>query len=228
MLIVPGLGSFILLGELLLDLAIEPSDPEPARVEGCGSCRACLDACPSAAFVEPYVLDARRCVGYLTIEYGGAIPRELRRAVGTRVYGCDVCQDVCPFNASEKPRPVAPELRARRSTLDLIELLNLGSAAYRKLARGTALRRAHRTTLQRNAAIALGNTGEPRAVAPLTRALLEHDKALVRAHSAWALGELHRHWDDAARDALAHAAHSDPDPDVREEARLALERRTPP
>jgi epoxyqueuosine reductase len=219
--IVPGLGSYVLLGELLLDVELPPSTPIAA---GCGSCRACLDACPTGAFVGPHVLDARRCISYLTIENQGAIPRELRSKLGTRVYGCDVCQEVCPFNASSAPRPRAPELapRSALAVVDLVALLELGAAGYRKLVRRSALRRVTRDTLARNAAVALGNTNDGRAAAPLERALASHPSALVRAHAAWALGELGA-LAVGARPALSAAA-GDPDPGVREEAAIALGR----
>jgi epoxyqueuosine reductase len=187
--IVPGFGSYFLLGEMLLDVEIAPSTPLTSQ---CGSCRACLDACPTRAFVNEYVLDARRCIAYLTIEYQGVIPVELRALLGTRVFGCDVCQEVCPFNASPKPKPSAPELRPREDlTLpDLVALLELTSSGYRRLVSGSALRRASRTQLARNAAVALGNTRDVRAVKPLIRSGLSHRAALVRGHSAWALGQL--------------------------------------
>lgn len=222
--IVPGLGSYVVLGELLLDLELPPSEPLKA---GCGSCRACLDACPTGAFVSAHVLDARRCIAYLTIENAGPIPRELRSRIGTRVFGCDVCQEVCPFNASSTPRPRAQELVPRTSLaiLDLVELLELGAAGYRKLVRRSALRRVTRDTLARNAAVALGNTRDARAVAPLERALGAHRSGLVRAHAAWALGELGK-LAESARPALEAATAGDPEPAVREEARLALERST--
>lgn len=220
MLIAPGLGSFFLLGELLVDVELEPSRDGGT---GCGACRACLDACPTGAFTAEHVLDASRCIAYLTIEYDGLIPRELRSAIGTRVFGCDVCQDVCPFNASKRPRQTAPELQAR-ATLeapDLVELLNLGSAAYRKLVRGTALRRASRSTLQRNAAVALGNSGQAGAVEPLIEAVVGHTRALVRAHAVWALAE-HRPWSNPKAVAALRAAERDDDPVVRGEAVTAL------
>ncbi len=220
--IVPGLGSYVLLGELITELELTPSEPVRA---GCGGCRACLDACPTGAFVDAHVLDARRCISYLTIENQGTIPRELRSRLGTRVFGCDVCQEVCPFNASSTPKPGAPELAPRPAlaTLDLVGLLELGAAGYRKLVRRTALRRVTRDTLARNAAVALGNTRDARAVPPLERALGSHPSPLVRAHAAWALGELGELAADA-RTALAEAGASDPDADVREEACSALAR----
>jgi epoxyqueuosine reductase len=221
--IVPGLGTYVVLGELLLDLELPAS--APVR-QGCGACRACLDACPTGAFVDAHVLDARRCISYLTIENQATIPRELRAPIGTRVFGCDVCQEVCPFNASPQPRERAPELapRPELEVVDLIALLELGAAGYRKVARRTALRRATRDTLARNAAVALGNSGDERAVEPLGRALRAHKSPLVRAHAAWALGELASKGKRAGRDPLLEAERTDPDRGVREEAALALAR----
>jgi len=219
MTIAPGLGTYFLLGELLLDVELETTEEVDA---GCGRCTACMDACPTGAFVGPYVLDARRCISYLTIETKGPMPLELRPLIGHRVFGCDVCQDVCPYNASESPRPAAPELapRAELETVDLIEMLELGAAAYRKLVRRSALRRVGKHQLQRNAAVALGNSGDPRAVEPLARCLSAEKNALVRSHAAWALGRL---GGDVARAALDHAVASDPDDAVRAEARAALD-----
>jgi epoxyqueuosine reductase len=219
MTIAPGLGTYLLLGELLVDVDIEPTEPErPA----CGRCTACLDACPTGAFVGPYVLDAKRCISYLTIENKGPIARELRPLIGARVFGCDECQDVCPFNASEAARPAAPELAPERmrAEIDLVELLELGAAAYRRLVRQSAMRRIGRDQLKRNAAVALGNSGDARAVAPLVRALSADKSALVRAHAAWALGRL---GGAEARRALEEASQSDIDETVREEATAALD-----
>jgi epoxyqueuosine reductase len=223
MAIVPGVGTFVLLGELLLDVDIAE---EEAVAAGCGRCTACIDACPTGAFVGPYILDARRCISYLTIETKGAIPRDLRPLVGTRVFGCDVCQDVCPFNASEAPRPGAPEL-SPRPELDgpsLVDLLTLTATGYRRLVRRSALRRVGKRQLQRNAAVALGNSGSAEAVPPLCAALLADPSELVRAHAAWALGALGALGGDASRSALERAAQADSDETVREEARVALSR----
>jgi epoxyqueuosine reductase len=219
MLIAPRAGSRLLLGELLIDAAL-PSGQESES--GCGRCTACLEACPTAAFIGPYILDARRCISYLTIELRGPIPKALRRAIGTRVFGCDICQDVCPYNASgHAPRPARElEPRAELSAPDLVGLLELGSAAYRKLVRGTALRRVSRTRLARNAAVALGNSGDLSAVAALSRVLRSHSSALVRAHAAWALGEI---GGELAVTALADAMTLDSDESVRREAKEALD-----
>ncbi|HVR21096.1 MAG TPA: tRNA epoxyqueuosine(34) reductase QueG [Polyangiaceae bacterium] len=221
--IVPGLGTWVLLGELILGIELEPSETVPP---GCGTCRACLDACPTGAFVGPQVLDARRCISYLTIENQGPIPLELRSKIGTRVFGCDVCQEVCPFNASPAPRPRASELEPRPAleTVDLEKLLDMGSAQHRKLVKRTALRRSNRTTLARNAAVALGNSRDPRASPPLERALARHPSPLVRSHAAWALGELGQFGSATAKKALALAAQDDESDAVRREAEAALSR----
>jgi epoxyqueuosine reductase len=218
MTIAPGLGTYLLLGELLVDVELEPSAPlRPA----CGRCTACLDACPTGAFAGPYVLDAKRCISYLTIENKGPIARELRSLIGGRIFGCDECQDVCPFNASDAARPAAPELSPHplRAEIDLVELLQLGAAAYRRLVKQSAMRRVGREQLKRNAAVALGNSGDQRAVAPLARALNTDKSALVRGHAAWALGRL---GGTEAKKALEDAASTDRDETVRAEATAAL------
>jgi epoxyqueuosine reductase len=220
MLITPGLGSYTLLGELLLDLEVAAT-PVRTRdvVQRCGTCRACLDACPTQAFPAPFVLDARRCVSYLTIEHRGSIPPELRPGLGNMIFGCDVCQDVCPFNAAAPRRhapdpelaPAAPD----RGAPDLLRVLALGSHQHRRLVEGTALRRASREQLVRNACIALGNTGDARAVPALAR-LLEDRSAVVRGHAAWALGRL------GAAGPLTEALERERDPEVQAELRAAL------
>jgi epoxyqueuosine reductase len=217
MTIAPGLGSYLLLGELLLDIELAPSRPIAA---GCGGCRSCLDACPTAAFVDAYTLDARRCISYLTIEHRGAIPRELRPAIGRWVFGCDICQEVCPFNHSPKPRPGDAELAPRpvTSALELCALLELGSAAHRRLVRRTALKRVSRARLQRNAAVALGNSGDPSVVPALAVALASNPSALVRGHCAWALGRIGT---EPARRALEEALARETEGSVREEIELA-------
>jgi epoxyqueuosine reductase len=209
LLIAPGLGSYLLLGELILDVELAPTAAEEPRSR-CGTCSACLDACPTGAFVGPHLLDARRCISYLTIEHRGPIPRELRPALGTRIFGCDVCQEVCPFNAAAPARTVPdPGLAlttrtAERSAPDLIRTLGLGAAQMRQLVRGTPLRRAGREGLLRNVCVALGNAGDPAAIPALARALTGDRSPLVRGHAAWALGRL------AAREVLAAASDSDP------------------
>ena len=226
LLIAPGLGSYLLLGEVILDVELEPTAASEPAKSRCGACTACLDACPTGAFVGPHVLDARRCISYLTIEHRGAIPRELRRALGTRIFGCDVCQEVCPFNAAA-PARIAPDAglaltvrAAEKSAPDLIRTLGLGAAQMRQLVRGTPLRRAGRDGLLRNVCVALGNAGDPAAIPALARAMAGDRSSLVRGHAAWALGQL------GARDVLAAAR--DRDPSVESEIAAALAELTPP
>jgi epoxyqueuosine reductase len=219
--IVPGGGSFVLLGELLIDLELAPT---PALTSsGCGACTSCLTACPTGAFVGPYQLDARRCISYLTIELKGSVPRELRALIGQHVFGCDICQDVCPWNRSRHAPPADPELQARPALAapDLVELLFLTSSGYRKLVRGTALARVSRSRLARNAAVALGNTKQPAAEEPLARALSTHSSELARAHAAWGLGALELPL-TVGKLALENAAAGDDSAEVRTEATLAL------
>ncbi|MGN6104079.1 MAG: tRNA epoxyqueuosine(34) reductase QueG [Kofleriaceae bacterium] len=220
MLIAPGAGSYVVLGELLVDVELPISAPEAPTAPRCGSCRACLDACPTGAFVDAYVLDARRCISYLTIEHHGAIPRELRASIGTWVFGCDVCQEVCPYNAG-KPPPADPRLAARsldHALPDLIALAARGANQMRQFVRRSALRRVPRDVLLRNVAVALGNTGAPEAI-PALISLLESRDPLVRGHAAWALG---RFADPAARAALEAAQAREGDPFVLDELAAAL------
>jgi len=230
MVIAPGLGSYVVLGELLVDVELVPTAPDAPPRPRCGTCRACLDACPTGAFADAYVLDARRCISYLTIEHRGAIPIELRPAIGTWVFGCDVCQEVCPFNAGAG-EPADPRLRPRsldHALPDLLALAAMGANQLRQRVRRTALRRASRDTLVRNVCVALGNTGSPDAV-PALAALLHHRSALVRGHAAWALGAIAG---EAARAALDAALPAERDPSVIAELtsarRTAATPRTPP
>jgi epoxyqueuosine reductase len=169
------------------------------------------------------VLDARRCISYLTIELKGSVPRELRPLLGDHVFGCDICQDVCPWNHSRHAPPADPELGQREQLVapDLVELLFLTSSGYRKLVRGSALSRVSRARLARNAAIALGNSKNPAAEAPLSRALSTHSSQLVRAHAAWALGALEVPLAIGLA-ALNSAKLGDSSAEVRAEAELSL------
>jgi epoxyqueuosine reductase len=194
MLIVPGVGSMVLLGEVVTTLELEPNQPFAER---CGSCTRCLDACPTSAFVRPFVLDPRRCISYLTIEHETAIAPELRAAVGAHLFGCDDCQTVCPFNAGEAARapldeadgePFAP--LAGWSRLQLETLLGLDEPSWRALVSGSPLRRAGRSGLARNAAIVLGNRGDAGSVPALHEAASAHDDATVREAASWALARI--------------------------------------
>jgi epoxyqueuosine reductase len=155
----PGLGSWILLGVLACNAELQPDEP---ALDQCGTCRLCLDACPTGAFVEPQVLDARRCLSYLTIEVRGSIPAGQRSDVGAHVFGCDICQDVCPYNAqapSSRDACWQPKAALRDATLGTL-WANDDAALEREIA-GTALRRAGVRGLRRNLAVAIGNAGPP-------------------------------------------------------------------
>jgi epoxyqueuosine reductase len=172
-LIHPGLGSYLFLAVVLTDLALESDTPEP---DHCGSCRACLDVCPTHAFPEPYVLDATRCISYTTIESREAIPEALREAHGTWGFGCDLCQEVCPWN-----------LRERRDSIAWV--LDLDEDRWREAARKTALKRTRYRGLMRNALVAAGNSGDP-ALAPHVRRHAEGADPLLAEHARWALAQL--------------------------------------
>ena len=194
LLIHPRLGSYLFLGIVLTDLALAPDAPEP---DHCGSCRACLDACPTDAFAEPYVLDASRCLSYTTIELRGAVPESLRAPQADWLFGCDVCQEVCPWNArTQRSVPadaagvraeLAPREAWRRPALAW--LLGLDEAAFRSAARGTALRRAKWRGLLRSALVAAGNSGDP-ALVPALRRHAEGGDPLLAEHARWALARL--------------------------------------
>jgi epoxyqueuosine reductase len=193
-LIHPRLGSYLFLGALLTDLALPADEREP---DHCGSCRACLDACPTQAFAGPYVLDATRCISYLTIESREASPLELREAHGDLVFGCDICQEVCPWNTRERRRlpPDTAGLRARLAprpewvTPALAWLLDLQEDAWRLATRGTALRRAKYRGLLRNALVAAGNSGDP-SLLPRLRRHAESPDAMLAEHARWAVERL--------------------------------------
>lgn len=188
LLITPSIGSYTVLGELLLPLELPRGTPAEPH---CGRCRACLDVCPTGALVGEYLLDARRCISYLTIENSGAIPRPLRGAIGTWIFGCDLCQQVCPWNASERPGDAELKPRPEQSHPQLLWLLQLGAAQFRRYVRRTALRRIGRTQLLRNVAVALGNVGTAAEVPAILQAL-RREPALVREHLYWALGQIAR------------------------------------
>ena len=181
----PSLGSYFFIGIVLTTAALPFDEREPDR---CGTCTACLDACPTRAFVAPYVLDARRCISYLTIEHRGDLAGELAEQVGDWMFGCDVCQEVCPWNRKAAPGH-EPALAPSGSFGSLESLLALDQDAFRARFRGTALWRTKRAGLLRNAAVVLANRGERSAVGALTRALDDED-AVVRSAAAWALARL--------------------------------------
>ncbi|WP_152010960.1 tRNA epoxyqueuosine(34) reductase QueG [Hoeflea sp. EC-HK425] len=209
-------GSWIFLASIFttVDLAADA-----AEVDHCGSCRACLDACPTDAFPAPYQIDARRCISYLTIENKGPIPREFRTAIGNRVYGCDDCLAACPWNkyaqaASEAKLIAREDLRSP----PLSGFLAMDDAAFRTFFSGSPVKRIGRDRFLRNVLVAVGNSGEP-DLAPPCEALLSDASPLVRGSAVWALSQL-----TAPRrmHELAAQAGQEPDADVRQEWQLAL------
>jgi epoxyqueuosine reductase len=191
LLIHPRRGSDFLLGEILTEAEVDAYD-QPGRETQCGTCTRCLAACPTQAFVAPYVLDARRCISYLTIEHPGWLDRKLRPLMGQWVFGCDVCRAVCPWQkfspgadltawSELKPRSLGPA--------SLSWWLNLDQAAFDQAFRGTAMYRTGHTRLLRNACVAAGNSRDPE-LAPALKARLEDASPLVRGHAAWALGQV--------------------------------------
>ncbi len=181
------LGSWLLLGVMLTSLELTPDLPPPDR---CGSCTRCLDACPTDAFPAPYQLDATKCISYLTIEKRGAIPEDLRRGIGRQVFGCDICQDVCPWNR-EAPVTKTPELQPRAQLVnpDLEWLAGLSLDEFREVFRGSPVKRARFNGLRRNVAIALGNSDEERFL-PVLEELSCDEDATVAEHARWALQKL--------------------------------------
>jgi epoxyqueuosine reductase len=182
-------GSYLFLGALLLDLELQPDEPHHAS--HCGTCTRCLDACPTQAFPGPGLLDARRCISYLTIELRATVPVEQRPGLGDWVFGCDVCQEVCPWNRREVAGEPALAARADLMTLDLTELLALDEPGFRQRFVGTALLRAKRSGLLRNAALVLGNQGDPAALPALRRALADPEP-LIREAAEWAIGQIEK------------------------------------
>ncbi len=216
MLIHPRLGSYLILAEVLLGVPLEPDLPFPT--DHCGTCTRCIEACPTQAILPTRTVDANRCLSYLTIENKGAIPTALRPPMGEWVFGCDICQMVCPWNRRAPlegdpafaPRPEVPRPR-------LAAEMRLSPQAFNRKFKGSPLKRAKRRGYLRNVAVALGNMGDPAAVPALVEALHDPDPP-VRAHAAWALGRLAT--PEACR-ALEAALDAETDPEVRAELRAA-------
>jgi epoxyqueuosine reductase len=205
-----GNGSYFLLGCILTDAAIEPDAPFAA--DHCGTCRACVPACPTGALDDGPTIDARKCISYLTIEHRGPIDPALRAPMHNWIFGCDICQDVCPWT---------PEIVQREEFLEpyLPDVLLMTEDEFQERYRGTAVARPRRRGLSRNAAVALGNSLNPEAAEPLNVALRTHDEPLVRAHAAWGLGRLATARSMAA---LRAAAAREAIPPVRAEIDAAL------
>ncbi len=204
-------GSWLFLGEVFTTL---PLAPDPPEADHCGACRRCLDVCPTGAFIAPYQLDPRRCVSYLTIEHKGPIPRDLRAGVGNRIYGCDDCLAVCPWNKfAQAAREAAFMPKEAMTALHLRDLAGLDDAAFRARFAGSPVKRTGRDRFVRNVLIAAGNSGEA-DLAPDIEARLSDDSALVRGAAVWALMRLAPH-----RAAAQKAKHLgvETDAEVREE-----------
>lgn len=219
MLINKRTGSWFFLASLLTDLELEYDAPHTAA--HCGTCRACLDACPTQAFSEPYVLDANRCISYLTIELREAIPPDVRSALGDWLFGCDICQEVCPWNrfapTTDEPVFFPGELA---DPVDLSQLFAVTGEDFRRRFRRTPLWRSRRRGVLRNAAIALGNQGAASGASALMRGLQDNEP-LVRAACAWALGRIEH---PGASSALSERLTSEMDRDVQREIQAALDR----
>lgn len=222
-LISPQHGSYFLIGETFVDVKVEPV--QPLVTDHCGTCRRCIEACPTGAILENRTIDSHRCISYQTIENKGPIAPDLRSGIGEWVFGCDICQMVCPWNLrfagsdfhpNLAPRPEIPRPVLRKE-------LRLTPEAFNLKFRGSPIRRAKRRGYLRNIAVALGNAGDTSAVPDLTHTLKNEPEPLVRAHAAWALGRLGT---AHARQALAAAARQETDLLVNEEVRAALEEQT--
>lgn len=218
------LGNWFFLSALLITLALEPDVPTDAH---CGTCTRCLAACPTGALVAPLVLDARRCISYLTIELKGAIPRNLRTLLGNRIFGCDDCLAACPWNErAQEGRDARLAARdANAAYPDLIVLLELlaDESAFKTRFKGTPLLRPGRVGLRRNVCVALGNVAGQEAIPALTDTLGSDPSPIVRSHAAWALGEIQRRTGDTRiMEALTRAWELETDPEVQEEIQFAL------
>lgn len=190
-LIIPGLGSHVLLATVVTSAELPADAPMQER---CGSCRLCLDACPTRAFVDTRELDARRCISYLSIEHRGPIDEELREGMGLHLFGCDDCQDVCPFNRTAPPPPetTTPFAPDPRLDIEAAELLAMDDARFEAWAIGSPLKRPKREGMARNAAIVLGNTRERRHLPVLHEAASSHDSEVVRDAARWAIERIER------------------------------------
>ena len=218
LILVPGHGSWVFLGDLIVDVEIEPDEPLRPK---CGQCTMCIDRCPTGALQPGYIVETPRCISYLTIECRGPIERELRPLMGRWVYGCDECQDVCPYTGAAS---IDQDSVFAARTLDNIYprlrwLLTMTESEFRETYRGTPVLRTKRSGLARNAAIALGNCGSDTDLAALEQVVRSHDIPLVRGHAAWAMGHLNR---AASEPFLRRQAGIEPDETVRDEIVAAL------
>jgi epoxyqueuosine reductase len=217
MLIQKRQGSFLFLGALLTDVELDFDDPHESA--HCGTCRRCLDVCPTEAFPEPYVLDARRCISYLTIELKSQIPLELRPGMGEWLFGCDLCQEVCPWNRKSASTTL-PEFAPQDdlNPASALEFLQMSESEFHKRFDETPLSRAGWIGMRRNAAIVLGNRGDKRAI-PALAAALDDPAPIIRGAAAWALGHL---GGETATAALQARMSVEDNGDVLAELRTAL------
>ena len=193
LLINTGRGSYFFLGELITNIPLEPDNP---AIGGCGTCTRCLDACPTGALTAPYKLDSRLCISYLTIELKGSVPEPIRPALaesGGRIYGCDICQEVCPFNIRRSAPTSEPAFQPREITISsrLTDILLLSEEEYRDKFKGSPVKRAKRRGLLRNAAVALAASDDPAAEEALARAASHDSEPLVNEHAYWARERIH-------------------------------------
>ncbi len=218
-LINPQRGSTFLLAELFLDLKLEP-DP-PFKGDHCGNCSRCLEACPTGAILPGRVIDSRRCISYLTIELKGPVPIELRPLIGDKIFGCDICQQVCPWNQKFAPTigDISFEPRSEFLATELSQELSLSQEAFSQKFKGSPIKRARRRGYLRNVAIALGNLKDLAAVNALSETLKNESEPLVRGHCAWALGVI---GGDEAIQALQQAAQEEKEDYVLQEICTAL------
>ena len=214
----PSHGSWVLLGQIITNLPL-PSDL-PLK-KSCGNCVRCIDDCPTGAIVAPYVIDNKRCISYLTIELRGVIPRDLRPLMGDWIFGCDICQDVCPVNLKALPGHLE-EFKQRNgfSTPDLVPILEMDQRTFSDRYKNSPIKRTKLVGLQRNACVALGNNGDQKAILPLSKALYSSEESVVRLHAAWAIGRIGGR---EAATVLERARNSEMDTGTLEEIILSLE-----
>lgn len=220
MLIGPRAGSYFFLGEILTTAELEPDRPPPS-MPGCGTCHRCLVACPTGAFPVPFVLDSRRCISYLTIEHRGWIPKDLRPLMDNWIYGCDICQQVCPFNrfSQETGEPGFFPANIDAAAPPLVEILEMDEDEFSKRYRNSPINRIRRRGFVRNACVAAGNWGNEAAVPALADLLFDREP-MIRGHAAWALGRIGT---SASINELRQALSSEEDDAVRTEIEEAIQ-----
>jgi epoxyqueuosine reductase len=207
--------SWVVLGELLTDLELDPDPPAPLDI--CGECDECMNACPTGATCEPYVVDVKICLSHIT-QSKGFIPHRLREKLGARIYGCDACQSACPLNKDARPGNIDDfrPYKGLGANPELLPLINISPEEFEARARPTTAGWIRRTRFRRNVAVALGNCGDPAAVPHLVEALSD-PKPVIRGHAAWALGRI-----GSARRELDSALARETDPQAAEEIRMAI------